>query len=124
MGASMDNGICVLIVEDDDDFRTLLCEFLASMGHRVLEATNLHQALEYAIASNWDVAIIDLHLSDTDGCTVARHLRACSQRRAQRLIALTGFSDPATRVAAQVAGFDEFIVKPVLPEQLIKLLQG
>jgi CheY-like chemotaxis protein len=116
-------GVCVLIVEDDDDFRGMLSELLVSMGHRVLEAADVNQALECGQSSNWDVAIIDLHLPGVDGCEVARRLRTCPQGRTQRLIALTGFSDVATRAAARVAGFDAFVVKPVFPEQLSELLQ-
>ncbi len=124
MDVSTETGVCVLIVEDDDDFRGMLSEFLATMGHHVLEAADLHQALERATANNWDIAMIDLHLPGVDGCEVARCLRAGDQGRSRRLVALTGFSDPATRFAAHAAGFDEFIVKPVYPEQLIKILQG
>ena len=116
-------GVCVLIVEDDDDSRGMLGELLTSMGHRVLEAADIHQALECANTSNWDVAIIDLHLRGLDGCEVARRLRACPRGRTPRLIALTGFSDEASRAAAREAGFDEFVVKPVFPEQLLGLLQ-
>jgi CheY-like chemotaxis protein len=116
-------GVCVLIVEDDDDFRGMLSELLASVGHRVLEAADIHQALECANTSKWEVGLIDLHLPNFDGCEVARRLRACPQGRTQRLVALTGFSDEASRAAAREAGFDEFIVKPVLPEQLFELLQ-
>ncbi len=120
----MDMGVCVLIVDDDDDFRAMLGEFLVSMGHRVLEAADLRQALDHANASNWDVAIIDLHLVGDDGCEVGRRLHACRKVPAQRLIALTGFSDVASRDAAREAGFDEFVVKPILPEQLFALLRG
>ena len=119
----MKTGLCVLIVEDDDDFRGMLSELLVSMGHRVLEAADLHQALERANANTWDIAMIDLHLPGVDGCQVARRLRACPEGRTQRLIALTGFSDVASRAAAREAGFDEFVVKPVFPEQLFGLLQ-
>jgi CheY-like chemotaxis protein len=120
----MDPILCVLIVEDDDDSRDLLGELVGSLGHRVVKAADAHEALEFGSATAWDVALIDLHLCGVDGYEVARRLRACSTGRAQRLIALTGFSDTASRDAAKAAGFDHFVVKPVLPEQLIKVLQG
>jgi CheY-like chemotaxis protein len=39
-----------------------------------------------------------------------------------RLVALTGYSDTASRARAESAGFDDFVVKPLMPDKLSELL--
>lgn len=109
---------CVLIVEDDEDSRTLLDELVQISGHQTITAASAAEAI-----SSWDrpqrpdLAFIDLSLPDADGFEVARRLRA-QAGNAIRLVALTGFSDPNTRKAAKEAGFDGYVVKPLLTPTL------
>lgn len=111
----------VLVVEDDDDSREMLMELIASLGCTSLGAANADEASERG-RDAWDLALIDLGLPDVDGCEVARRLRASEVGSRRKLVALTGFSDNATRAAAREAGFDDFLVKPVFPEKLAQLL--
>lgn len=100
----------------------MLTELIGALGHVTRAAGNADEASERARDGAWDVALIDLGLPDVDGCEVARRLRATEVGRRRRLVALTGYSDAATRAAAREAGFDEFLVKPVFPEKLAELL--
>jgi CheY-like chemotaxis protein len=116
---------CVLIVEDDDDSREMLGELVAAFGHRALPASTADEALEHMQRQRPDVALIDLGLPEVDGLEVARRLREAMSRTPgsrTRLIALTGYSDAPTRENAGAAGFDDYMVKPVLPEALQALL--
>lgn len=119
---SNSQGVRVLIVEDDDDSRDMLSQLVGMLGHRALSASNAHEALQRAGETLWDIALIDLGLPEVDGCEVARRLRATNGGEQRTLVALTGYSDGATRAAAKEAGFDEFLVKPVFPEKLARLL--
>lgn len=114
---------CVLIVEDDDDSREILGEWVSALGYRQLRASNASEALEQVQLSRPDLALIDLGLPGVDGFDVARHLRAVVGHSI-RLVALTGYSDGASRRSANAAGFDDFLVKPVLPEALEVLLRA
>lgn len=114
--------ICVLIVEDDDDSREMLGEWVCSLGHRQLGAANAQEALNHALQSRPELALIDLGLPGVDGYEVARQLRAAAGQSI-RLVALTGYSDGESRQSANAAGFDDFVVKPVLPEVLEGLLR-
>ena len=116
---------CVLIVEDDDDSREMLGELVSAFGHHPLPAANATEALEQARGQKPDFALIDIGLPEVDGHEVARLLRealAGSPGLPIRLVALTGYSDGATRETAGAAGFDDYMVKPVLPEALEALL--
>jgi two-component system, sensor histidine kinase len=113
----------VLVVEDDDDSREMLGELLSALGHEGLSAANVEEALRHARESRPGFALIDLGLPDVDGYEVARRLRA-AVGESIRLVALTGYSDHGARLSAEAAGFDDFVVKPVLPEALDRLLRG
>lgn len=124
-GARARKPRCVLIVEDDDDSREMLGELVSAFGHRPLAASNAAEALAHARDGRPDVALIDIGLPEVDGCEVARLLRlamADTPGLQTRLVALTGYSDGATRETADAAGFDDYMVKPILPEALEALL--
>lgn len=112
----------ILVIEDDDDSRDMLVELIRSLGH---QSTGVASASELfgAMPAPWSVALIDLDLPEVNGCEIARRLRENPSNRDKRLIALTGHSDEASRKAATQAGFDEFLVKPILPEQLARMLE-
>jgi CheY-like chemotaxis protein len=113
----------VLVVEDDTDARITLEELIGLFGHQAIGAANATEALHDARHNDLDVALIDIGLPTVDGCEVARRIRARG-RSVPWLVALTGFSDRRTREAAKSAGFDDFIVKPVMPDHLERLLSG
>lgn len=112
----------VLIVEDDEDSREMLSELVSLLGHSPVRAANAGEALARVREAEPEVALIDIGLPEVDGCEVARRVRA-SGAASVRLVALTGYSDGATREIAAAAGFDDFVVKPLLPETLEDLLR-
>jgi CheY-like chemotaxis protein len=57
-----------------------------------------------------------------DGFELARRIRGNSELRGVHLVALTGYGQPADRTAALEAGFDEHLVKPLHPDDLMRLL--
>lgn len=112
----------VLIVEDDEDSREMLSELVSLLGHKPVRAANAGEALQSVHEREPEVALIDIGLPEVDGCEVARRVRASGASNV-RLVALTGYSDGATRETAAAAGFDDFVVKPLLPETLEDLLR-
>jgi CheY-like chemotaxis protein len=117
----------VLIVEDDDDSREMLGELIASYGHLAVAAANATEALEQVEIQRPDLAFIDLGLPELGGCELARLLRqamAESPGIKTRLVALTGYSDREMRESAGEAGFDAYVVKPIMPEALEALLRA
>jgi CheY-like chemotaxis protein len=116
---------CVLIVEDDDDSREMLGELVSSFGHRPVSAANAAEALAEVRSQKPDLALIDIGLPGIDGCELARRLRVVINEMPglhTRLVALTGYSDSAIRESADAAGFDAYVVKPIMPEALEALL--
>ncbi|HEX6273964.1 MAG TPA: response regulator [Polyangiaceae bacterium] len=112
----------ILIVEDDDDSREMLVELIGMLGHRAMGAPNASDALRVAHDEQPDVVLIDIGLPDVSGVDFAKRLRATPNGANMRLVALTGYSDSATRQLAAEAGFDDFVVKPFSTENLASLL--
>jgi DNA-binding response OmpR family regulator len=113
---------CILIVEDDDDSREMLVELIGMLGHRAIGAPNANDALRVARDEQPDVVLIDIGLPDVSGVDCAKSLRTSPNGSNMRLVALTGYSDSATRQLAAEAGFDDFVVKPFSTENLASLL--
>ena len=115
-------GLHVLIVEDNVDGRESLRDLLEIWGHRVDLAETGPEGLEKAFALRPEVALVDIGLPGLDGNEVARRLRAVLGRDQMSLIAMTGYGQPEDRRRALQAGFDRYLVKPVDPSILSRLL--
>jgi signal transduction histidine kinase/ActR/RegA family two-component response regulator len=115
-------GLSVLIVEDNLDGRESLRELLEIWGHRVVVAATGAEGLDKVFAGPPDVALVDIGLPQMDGNEVARRIRAELERERIALIAMTGYGQPEDRRRAMEAGFDTYLVKPVDPEDLGRLL--
>jgi CheY-like chemotaxis protein len=114
-------ALSILLVEDNADARTTLEMLLAMEAHRVIGAETGAEALSCAVQP-FDVALVDIGLPDMDGYEVARQLRKTPHGKAAHLVALTGYGQPEDRRRAIEAGFDAHLVKPVDPDNLVKLL--
>jgi two-component system OmpR family response regulator len=106
-----------LIVDDDREICTLLCNYLADFG---VEARGVQDgaAMRRAIAQQQpDVVILDLMLPGEDGLTLCRQLRAASANIP--VIMLTARGEPADRVVGLELGADDYVVKPFDPRELV-----
>jgi DNA-binding response OmpR family regulator len=113
----------VLIVDDDEDLRDVMQDVISGLGFEAFQASNAEDAVARASRGDIDVALIDLGLPRVDGFEVARRLRATSLAASTRLVALTGYSDAQSRKTAELAGFDDYLVKPVGPDALAALMR-
>jgi CheY-like chemotaxis protein len=116
----------VLIVEDGKDTRDSLGMLIEAWGHHVVYATNGPEGVERAGEERPDVILVDIGLPGYDGYQVARTIRAGDDawRRTVRLIALTGYGQPADRARAMDSGFDAHVLKPVEPGTLQEMLRA
>jgi two-component system CheB/CheR fusion protein len=114
----------VVIVEDSPDSRELLCDLLKETGFDCHTADNGSSALRLVDEVTPHIAILDIGIPEIDGLEVARRLRASAAHANMFLIALTGYGQSADRIAAREAGFDEHLVKPVDPVDLVALLNS
>ncbi len=116
----------ILLVEDNADIRESLRMVLDLWGHEVMLAATGDEGLAMALRERPDVALIDIGLPGMSGYEVALEIRARSPQRPlkTRMIAMTGYGQPADRERAVSAGFDAHLLKPVDPAVLKSLVSG
>lgn len=112
----------VLIVDDHVDSTETLALLLEALGHEAVVANDGGTALRLAPAIHPDLVLLDLGLPDIDGLDVARLLRANPACAGVRIVALTGWSQPADRERTRLAGFDFHFVKPLSRDALETLV--
>jgi signal transduction histidine kinase/CheY-like chemotaxis protein len=111
-------GARVLLAEDNDINALLVERHLARLGASVVRAHDGAEAvaLVTAIAGGFDAALMDIRMPGLDGLSAAREIRAAEERTGAarlRIIALTANASEEDRIAAQAAGMDGFLTKPV-----------
>jgi two-component system, chemotaxis family, CheB/CheR fusion protein len=112
----------VLVVDDNRDAADSLVLILGQMGHEVRVCYEGQGALDAARALRPDVVFLDLVMPGMDGYEVARQLRALPECDGARLIALTGYGQPEDLEQSRAAGFDEHLLKPVEPANLLAMI--
>ena len=114
-------GKHVLLVDDNRYVRESMETLLTTCGHRVSLAADGETGVAQALARRPDVAIVDLGLPGMSGLDVATKIRSALGRNIF-LISLTGYGHESDKAKALAAGFDLHLVKPVKPQDLIRLL--
>ena len=112
----------VLVVEDNADNMFTLKAMLAGR-YRLLEARDGVEGLALAQSGHPDLVLLDMSLPEMDGYTVARRLRAEQPSRHIPIIALTAHAMKGDREKALAAGCNDYMTKPINPQQLITLIE-
>jgi PAS domain S-box-containing protein len=102
----------VLVIEDNVDAASSLCDALELMGHTVEIASDGPEGLRKARAFRPEVVLCDIGLPGMDGYQVARALRAEPELAEVALVALTGYAGPEDVARARASGFDLHMAKP------------
>ncbi len=111
----------VLVVEDNRDSRDSLRLMLQLWGHEVTTAADGVEGVAKALAERPEIVLSDIGLPGHDGYEVARRIRAALSSEVV-LVAMTGFGLPHDRQRALEAGFDRYLVKPIIPSELQDLI--
>jgi signal transduction histidine kinase/ActR/RegA family two-component response regulator len=111
----------VLLAEDVDANRYLLCRVLRKVGLHVEEAINGREAVEMASASlsqgrAYDLIVMDMQMPEMDGFEATRRLRTLGWTRP--IIALTAHALDSDRQRCLEAGCDDYMCKPFQERQL------
>ena len=110
----------VLVADDDRDTRELYRACFDTSGYRTAEAGTGSQAIVSAVEIVPDVVLMDYVLPDVDGITIARRLKADPRTSAIRILMVTGYASPALEKTAAAAGIDRVLLKPCLPQAVMK----
>ncbi len=111
-------GRHVLLVDDNADSRAELSDLLAAMGFVVGEVSSGPQALDEIANADlrgegFEIVFLDWRMPGMDGVEVARKIRMLDLKTQPRLVMCTAYSRTDVMQAAEAAGFDEILIKPV-----------
>ncbi len=111
----------LLLVDDDDDLREALSEQLVMTDEfDVFEASNGAEAMNQIRAGQFDLAILDVGLPDTDGRELCKRMRKSGFKAP--VIMLTGHDSDADTILGLDSGANDYITKPFkLPVLLARL---
>ena len=108
----------ILIVDDNTDSARSLAILQTRRGHITQTAFTGPDAVTAAAEFLPEVVLLDIGLPGMDGFEVARQIRAMPALSKVFIIAMSGYGRDEDRAEAKLAGFDEYLVKPVDLEQL------
>lgn len=112
-----------IIVDDHGDTRQGYAEFLAAFDFEVRTASDAEELR--SILDGWapDAIVLDLQLPRTDGWALMRELKADARTRPIPIIVVSACVLAADRAAAEAAGCEVFITKPVDPVVILDALR-
>jgi PAS domain S-box-containing protein len=117
-------GVRVLVVDDEPDARALVKRFLEDCKAVVTTAASAEDAMGYLRSERFDVLVSDIGMAGEDGYSLVRRVRALGRELGGDIpaVALTAYARAEDRMKAMVAGFQQHVVKPVEPAELITVV--
>jgi len=100
----------ILIIDDEADVCTFFDRLLGRAGYRVVTARNLGEAQQALDQGDYQVAMVDLKLPDTDGLSLLRLIK--SRQPGCEVLLMTGYSTVKTAVTAIQLGAYDYLEKP------------
>ncbi|MBA2674766.1 response regulator [Ramlibacter sp.] len=112
----------VLVVDDVEMYRYMLCDLLGSLGFEVDQAGNGQECLDRVAAHAPDLILIDLVMPVMDGLQAIQSIRMQPQWKDIAIVAVSGSATEQRQLRTLSAGAQAWIAKPVDPEVLIATL--
>ena len=109
----MKKDCTIMVVEDYEDTRVLLKQWLEGLGYSVLEASNGQEAVEIADRERPDLILMDLDLPILDGIAATQQIRQKPQLERVPIVAVTAYPMSYSHVKAFSKGCDEYMRKPI-----------
>jgi len=117
----MEQQDLILIVDDDSEIRSLLCEYLDQQGFRTSAAADGKEMWSFLDKSRVDLIVLDLMLPGDDGLVLCRNLRSRSQIP---VIMLTARGEETERIIGLEMGADDYLAKPFNPRELLARIKS
>ena len=111
----------ILVVDDDDMIRDGFKAILESDGHHVDTAKSGLEALERTEGDIYNLALLDIKLPDIEGTELLVEMHEDTPRMMK--IMVTGHATLENAVEALNLGADAFIMKPVKPKELLRVVE-
>jgi CheY-like chemotaxis protein/HPt (histidine-containing phosphotransfer) domain-containing protein len=119
LGKPATSSLRILLAEDNAVNQKVALRLLDQLGYRADVASNGLEALEALERQPYDVVLMDVQMPELDGLDASR--RICERWPAEvrpRIIAMTANAMPEDREACFAAGMDDYVAKPIRPNEL------
>ena len=115
-------GANILLAEDNPFNQQVAAELLEETGATVALANNGREALALLFKKRFDIVLMDVQMPEMDGYEATRRIRATSRLAGQKVIAMTANAMAEDRERCLASGMDDFISKPIDPDQIVLVL--
>jgi DNA-binding NarL/FixJ family response regulator len=116
--AALTNGV-ILVVDPDDGFRGYASSLLRRVGYRTVEEANGEDAVEAARELKPDLVVVEIELPGVSGFQICRELRDAFGEELPIIFVSGNRTASIDRVAGLLIGADDYLVKPIAPEELL-----
>jgi CheY-like chemotaxis protein len=110
----------ILVVDDGPNTREMYSMLLRRQGHEVDTAPDGKSGIEKIESFRPDAILLDVGMPGLNGFDTCERIRAQPSGKNLALIAVTGWAQEEVQQRAQAAGFDEVLVKPVGPKEILR----
>jgi CheY-like chemotaxis protein/anti-sigma regulatory factor (Ser/Thr protein kinase) len=117
-----ENGLTMILVENDEASLALLTESLTPLGVHVFAAYSSDECVELTETHNPDIIVVNAQMPLMDGLEAIRRLRAMPAFRGKPIIALAGNASKLSLQQCLEAGCTDYVSKPVEPGRFIQVL--
>ncbi len=115
------SGIRILVVDDDQDARSLIQRIFDGRAAEVVTAASAAEALAVMKEQRIDLIVCDIGMPRQDGYELIQRVRSLSSSEGIPAVALTAYARPEDRVRALGAGFQTHLTKPVQQSELLRV---
>jgi CheY-like chemotaxis protein len=116
-------GAKVLVIDDEADGREMLMATLRLEGATVLGAGSGQEALDLTETETPDAIVCDIGMPSMDGYDFLRNLRQRQRFERVPVIAFTAYAGKGDRDTVLSSGFDAYLAKPAVTEEVIDVLE-
>ncbi|MCX5788944.1 MAG: response regulator transcription factor [Elusimicrobia bacterium] len=109
----------ILLVEDEPNSRAIAQAALSGTGYRVIATDGVTPAWHIFTNEKPDLAVVDINLPDGSGLDLCKKIRSHPELGTTPVVILTGQSGFENKAEGFSAGADQYLVKPVAPQELI-----
>ncbi len=118
-------GLSVLLADDVEVNRELVKAVLEREQHRITEAVNGIEAVLAFKSGHFDIILMDVQMPEMDGLQATAAIRELEQQSSWHvpIVAMTAYAGKDDRDKCLRAGMDDYLSKPVKPQQMIEIIR-
>lgn len=119
------SGKTVLVVDDIEVKRYVVCRILKESGYATLEAATGSEAVQLALNHHPDAIVLDMNMPDQSGLVTLKQLREQKESALIPVVFLSAVAQtPSDRTRAEALGASGYLFSPVQSDTLISVVRG